>query len=151
MVILVLSNVIQAGKKPLQRRTEEIKLDLTWLQMGRIYLLVRINKFSLKNYFKNNNNNNNQPCLGYSALTFRVQRVFLTVWFFCVECKNIICTISVMSVTQGNENKTKSKAFGAPLMDLTMDESSGTTDIPSLLCFVIAKIKGITWSCRYLH
>lgn len=98
MVILVLSNVIQAGKKPLQRRTEEIKLDLTWLQMGRIYLLVRINKFSLKNYFKNNNNNNNQPCLGYSALTFRVQRVFLTVWFFCVECKNVICTISVMSL-----------------------------------------------------
>lgn len=49
-------------------------------------------------------------------------------------------------VTQGNENKTKSKAFGAPLMDLIMDVSSGATDIPSLLCFLIAKIKAITRS-----
>lgn len=49
-------------------------------------------------------------------------------------------------VTQGNENKTKSKAFGAPLVDLIMDVSSGATDIPSLLCFLIAKIKAITRS-----
>lgn len=41
MVILLLSNVIQAEKKkPLQSRIEEIKSDLTWWQIDRIYLRV---------------------------------------------------------------------------------------------------------------
>lgn len=39
MVILLLSNIIQAEeKKPLQRRIEEIKSDLTCWQIDRIYL-----------------------------------------------------------------------------------------------------------------
>lgn len=41
MVILLLSNVMQAEKKkPLKRRIEEIESDLTWWQIHRIYLRV---------------------------------------------------------------------------------------------------------------